>query len=145
MRRRLFAAGIVSALGAAVLSVAAPATAQWSPSQFNADDLTSYQTNGVAWSTASTAGKVYVGGTFSRIRPSGSAAGVNETAVQNFATFDATSGAPTNCNLTFNNAGNTGTVRALNVSPNGSVLYVGGSFTTIGGSSAGVPVSLTGL
>ena len=38
---------------------------------FTADALSTYQTNGIAWSVAEADGIVYVGGTFSAVRPAG--------------------------------------------------------------------------
>lgn len=80
-------------------------------------------------------GVVYVGGTFTAIRPPGTTAGGAGTrSAVNFAAFDAYTGNPTNCSLSV--TGGSGTVRALDVAPDGRTLYVGGSFSAVNGVSA---------
>src|SRR3954470_21897814 len=68
---------------------------------FTADPLPTYQTNGIAWAMAQADGVVYVGGAFSAVRPSGSAAGTNESVVDNFVALDAATGTPTGCQAHF--------------------------------------------
>ncbi len=132
MRRRLFAAAVATTLAAATaLTAAAPASATWSPDGFTAGDLSTWQTNGIAWAVAAAGGEVFVGGTFTSIRPPGAVAGSNEQPALNFATFDAATGAPGACHLGFSNSTGTATVRALNVSADGTTLYVGGSFGSV--------------
>ncbi|MFW6690037.1 hypothetical protein [Streptomyces sp. MAR4 CNX-425] len=87
------------------------------PVAMTADDLPTWQTNGVVWSMAESNGVVFAGGTFSAIRPPGAAAGTDETKVANFAAFDAATGEPTGCELDFTIGSGTATVRALTVSP----------------------------
>ena len=61
-----------------------------------ADDLPTWQTNGIVWAAAQPARpSSSSGGTFSAIRPPGAAAGSNEQQALNFAAFDAATGAPT--------------------------------------------------
>ncbi|MDQ0820574.1 hypothetical protein QFZ79_002866 [Arthrobacter sp. V4I6] len=100
---------------------------------FSANNLPTWQTNGVAWTMAESNGVVYAGGTFTQIRPPGTAAGNPQSRnAVNFAAFDAYTGNPTSCTLSV--TGGTGaTVRALAVTPDGTRLYVGGSFGTING------------
>ena len=100
---------------------------------FSANDLPTWQTNGVAWTMAQSNGVVYAGGTFTQIRPPGTAAGSAQSRnAVNFAAFDAYTGNPTSCALSV--TGGTGTtVRALAVTPDGSRLYVGGLFGAING------------
>ena len=83
------------ALAAATLGVVGSpsATALQPPVGITADNLSTYQTNGVVWAMAQAGGLVFVGGTFSSIRPPGAAAGTDETQVANFAAFDAATGA----------------------------------------------------
>jgi hypothetical protein len=122
-------------LAAATLGAlsAPPATALQAPVALTADNLTTYQTNGVVWAMAQANGIVYTAGTFSAIRPAGSAAGTNETAVANFAAFDAATGQPAGCQLDFTVGSNNATVRALAVSPDGHTLYAGGFFGQVNG------------
>lgn len=108
------------------------------PVAMTADDLSTWQTNGVVWALAQYDGVVYAGGTFSAVRPPGAAAGEKEQPALNFAAFDASTGAPTgDCSLSFTVGSGTATVRALTVSPDGKTLYAGGRF----GGVNGVPVS----
>lgn len=130
-RRRLSAAVLASATTAAVALVtgAGPATAAGEPT-LTADPMPTWQTDGIVWAVAYAKGVVYVGGTFSNVRPPGSAAGQNQTARKNFAAFDAVTGALLPCAPSF--TGGSGTVRALETSDDGSVLYAGGSFSKAG-------------
>ncbi|MDF9812833.1 LamG-like jellyroll fold domain-containing protein [Streptomyces sp. SPB162] len=131
--RKLGVFSVATALAAATLGVLTThsATALTPPVAITADDLSTWQTNGIVWAFAQADGVVFAGGTFSAIRPPGSAAGVNEQPAVNFAAFDTTTGAPTGCNLSF--TGGTETVRALTVSPDHKTLYAGGSFGSVNG------------
>lgn len=133
--RKLPVFSAAAILAAATLGVLASpsATALQPPVGITADSLTTYQTNGIVYAIAQASGTVFTGGTFSAIRPAGSAAGSNETSVANFAAFDAATGAPTGCQLNFTVGSNNATVRALAVSPDGSTLYAGGFFGTVNG------------
>ncbi|MFD3653588.1 LamG-like jellyroll fold domain-containing protein [Streptomyces sp. NPDC058620] len=110
---------------------AAPAAALTPPVSITADDLTTWQTNGIVWSMAATEGVVYAGGTFSTVRPPDAAPGTGEQPAVNFAAFDAGTGAPTGCTLSFTLASGTATVRALALSPDGNTLYAGGQFGSV--------------
>ncbi|QMU76644.1 LamG domain-containing protein [Streptacidiphilus sp. PB12-B1b] len=118
------------ALAAAAGTAAAPgaAAAPVAPVAFTANNLPTWQTNGVVWALAQAGGLVFAGGTFTAIRPPGSAIGVNETPAANFMVLDAATGAPTGCRLNFTVSSGTPTIRALAVSPDGRTLYVGGYF-----------------
>ena len=137
MHKKIAAICSVAAVAAATLiGVAAPATALTPGVAFSAVALPTWQTNGIAWAMAEANGVMYVGGTFTEVRPPGTAAGNSQsrTAV-NFSAFDAYTGTPTSCALSF--TGGTGaTVRAMDVSPDGRKLYVGGNFTTVNGVTA---------
>jgi hypothetical protein len=139
MRRAgaLSAALSLAALSMIGFTVAQPAHALTPPVAMTADDLPTWQTNGVVWALAQAHGVVYAGGTFSTVRPPGAAAGTGEQPALNFQAFDAASGAPTSCKLSFAVGTGTATVRALAVSPDQSTLYAGGTF----GSVNGTPVS----
>ncbi len=124
--------------GAQVTGGGQAAHALTPPVTMTADDLPTWQTNGVVWALAQQDGVVYAGGTFSAVRPPGAAAGEQEQQALNFAAFDAATGEPTgDCDLSFSVGSGTATVRALAVSPDGKTLYAGGRF----GGVNGVPVS----
>ncbi|MFE2090524.1 LamG-like jellyroll fold domain-containing protein [Streptomyces sp. NPDC059460] len=112
---------------------ASPAAALTPPVSLTADDLSTWQTNGIVWSMAATGGVVYAGGTFSTVRPPGAAAGTSEQPAVNFAAFDAATGAPTGCSLSFTLSSGTATVRALALSPDNTTLYAGGQFGAVNG------------
>lgn len=112
---------------------AAPAASLTPPVALTADDLSTWQTNGVVWSMAAGDGVVYAGGTFSTLRPPEAAPGTNEQPAVNFAAFDAATGAPTDCSLSFTVSSGTATVRALALSPDGETLYAGGQFGAVNG------------
>ncbi|MEW2488021.1 LamG domain-containing protein [Streptomyces sp. NPDC048411] len=112
---------------------ASPAAALTPPVSLTADDLSTWQTNGIVWSMAATGGVVYAGGTFSTVRPPGAAAGTSEQPAVNFAAFDASTGAPTGCSLSFTLSSGTATVRALALSPDNTTLYAGGQFGAVNG------------
>ncbi|MEU0300558.1 LamG domain-containing protein [Streptomyces sp. NPDC006175] len=112
---------------------ASPAAALTPPVSITADDLSTWQTNGIVWSMAATEGTVYAGGTFSTVRPPDAAAGTSEQPAVNFAAFDAATGAPTGCSLSFTQSSGTATVRALALSPDGETLYAGGQFGAVNG------------
>lgn len=139
MRLRRLTTRIVGAVCAtACLATASLVTASGSvavgETKLTADPMATWQTNGIVWSIEYARGVVYVGGTFTSVRPPGAPAGEKETSRTNFAAFDAETGALLPCAATF--TGGAGTVRALKASHDGSVLYVGGSFSRVG--SAGV-------
>ncbi|MFF3330098.1 LamG-like jellyroll fold domain-containing protein [Streptomyces sp. NPDC002888] len=114
------------------------ASAVTSPVAFTADDLDTWQTNGIVWALAESDGVVFAGGTFSTVRPPGAASGGTGTrSAVNFAAFDASTGAPTDCSLSFTRTSGTATVRALAVSPDGETLYAGGYFTAVSGVAVG--------
>ncbi|MEV3999541.1 LamG-like jellyroll fold domain-containing protein [Streptomyces halstedii] len=124
----LFAGALTAAAGGA-----SPAAALTPPVSLTADDLTTWQTNGIVWSMAAGDGVVYAGGTFSTLRPPGAAAGTSEQPAVNFAAFDAATGTPTGCQLSFTMSSGTATVRALALSPDGKTLYAGGQFGSVNG------------
>lgn len=138
MQKQLAAVFSVATLAAAgLLGVgAAPASALSPGVEFNAVALPTWQTNGIAWTIEEAGGVMYVGGTFTQIRPPGTPAVTGQArAAVNFAAFDAYTGNPTSCALSF--TGGTGTtVRAMDVSPDGRKLYVGGNFTNVNGVAA---------
>lgn len=137
MRRTVKAA----ALAAGLALVAVPlgtnvAQALEPPLAFTSNNLSTWQADGVVWALAQQGGTVFAGGTFSHIRPPGSPDGSNERTATNFAAFDAATGQPTDCELSFTVGSGTATVRSLEVSPDGETLYAGGYFSSVNGSAA---------
>ncbi|WP_037731992.1 hypothetical protein [Streptomyces megasporus] len=133
MRRRRSVTTLLAAVLLGLSSLAlgtGPAHAAGEPT-LTADPLSTWQTDGVVWALAHAGGVVYVGGTFDHIRPPGAPAGTDELPRENFAAFDAVTGEPLPCAPRF--TGGSGTVRALKASPDGSLLFIGGSFGNAGG------------
>ncbi|MFE9559902.1 DNRLRE domain-containing protein [Streptomyces sp. NPDC006487] len=124
-------AGTCTAMGLGLVEEAAAITP---PVAFTADELPTWQANGVVWALAEAGGRVFVGGTFSEVRPPDGAAGTEQEAV-NFATLDAATGAPTSCKLSFTVGSGTATVRALVLSPDKATLYAGGYFGAVNGTA----------
>ncbi|MFD1659895.1 LamG-like jellyroll fold domain-containing protein [Streptomyces caeni] len=125
-----------TAAGLGLVALPQPAAALTPPVAFTADDLPTWQTNGIVWALAETHGTVFAGGTFSQVRPPEGGSGTAQDAV-NFVALDAATGDPTSCKLSFTVGSGTATVRALAVSPDKKTLYAGGYF----GSVNGTPVS----
>ncbi|MEY9998055.1 hypothetical protein ABIE67_010174 [Streptomyces sp. V4I8] len=123
---------VPSLVGAGVMA-AGPAGALTEPVAMTADELPTWQTNGIVWAMAQADGVVFAGGTFSAIRPPGTPAGTDERSAVNFAALDAASGKPTSCQLSFTVSSGLATVRALTVSPDGKTLYAGGRFGAVNG------------
>ncbi|MEU0598829.1 LamG domain-containing protein [Streptomyces sp. NPDC006393] len=137
-RKTLTALGLACATPLLCLPLATgEAGALTPPVALTADKLPTWQANGVVWALAQADGVVFAGGTFSAIRPAGTAVGGSgERSAVNFAAFDAATGAPTDCRLSFTVGSGTATVRALAVSPDGKTLYVGGYFGAVNGVGA---------
>ncbi|WP_424211698.1 DUF7594 domain-containing protein [Streptomyces sp. BI20] len=137
--RGLTAALVLSLAGAGTglgLVLTPAASAVTAPVAFTADELPTWQPNGIVWAMAQTGGTVFAGGTFSAVRPPEGAAGDEQEAV-NFVALDAATGVPTSCKLSFTVGEGTATVRALTVSKDAKTLYAAGYF----GAVNGTPVS----
>lgn len=91
-----------------------------------------WQTNSEVDALAVANGVIYAGGKFTAVRPPGTAAGSSQQVNRSYlAAFSASTGALlTTFNVTLNQR-----VSALDVSPDGTRLYVGGSFTTVNGTT----------
>ena len=136
-RLRLVAGFSAAALVLAALAVPVAAVADSQPANaaapvtVSADSLPTAQINGVVWAQLIVGDTVYVGGEFTRSRPAGSAAGVNEVVRNNLLAYNLTTGVLVE---SFNPNVN-GVVRALTVSTDGTRLFAGGAFTSVGGVS----------
>jgi PKD repeat protein len=138
-RTRAAAATVVALVGALLVLVpthaavadTAPADPndRATPRTASAQPLPTVQINGVVWSQAVVGNTVYVGGEFTQARPAGAAAGTNQTARANLLAYDIRTGAL----LTSWAPSTNGTVSAVTASPDGSRIYVGGTFTTVNG------------
>ncbi|MET1015346.1 MAG: LamG-like jellyroll fold domain-containing protein [Leifsonia flava] len=125
----LVTAGVV--LGTATAAIAAPGPSpieQRNAATETADVLPTVQIDsGVVWAQEVVGNIVYAGGSFSNARPAGAAPGTSLMPRSNILAFDIRTGVATSFAPKIN-----GTVKALESSPDGSVLYVGGKFTTVG-------------
>src|SRR5450755_3240374 len=90
----------------------------------------SWQTNNTVWALAVAKGMVYVGGSFTSVRPPGDPAGRGQVARSYLAAFSARTGGLLSFQPRIG-----GPVTALAVSPNGRTLYAGGQFSHVGGTA----------
>ncbi len=134
-RRGGVSAAIATTLALIVggIAVAPAANADTAPAPgveetVSADALPTAQIDGVAWTQAITGNTVWVGGEFTTARPAGSAEGVNTVPRANLMAYDIVTG-----NMTAWNPGANGAIKTIAASPDGSRIYVGGSFTSIAG------------
>ncbi|MFE1646131.1 PKD domain-containing protein, partial [Microbacterium sp. P01] len=93
-----------------------------------ADPLPTAQIDGVVWTQAIVGNTVFVGGEFTTARPAGAAEGVDTQPRANLMAYNLTTG-----EMTSWNPGANAIIKSIVASPDGSRIYVGGSFTTIGG------------
>lgn len=135
------AAGALTALIAVTgfAATSGPATAAISPTPVapqqrsagtvSADALPTVQIDsGVVWDQAVVGTTVYAGGQFIQTRPAGAKTGEQLTPRSNLLAYDLTTGNL----LPFTHQVN-GTVRSVQASPDGTRLYIGGSFTQVDG------------
>lgn len=99
-------------------------------SAVTSDALPTAQVNGVVWDQVVVGDTVYAVGEFTAVRPAGSAVGQNETPRANLVAYQLSTGEFTTWAPTTN-----GRVRTITASPDGSKLYIGGSFTAVNGQS----------
>ncbi|MCX7019414.1 MAG: fibronectin type III domain-containing protein [Candidatus Sumerlaeota bacterium] len=111
-------AGLVCLFGAA------PAAGNGEEKMGNIPRAATWVTDGTVNAIVRTADKVYIGGTFHNVGPSGG----TWTPRNHIAALDASTGAATAWDPNANDL-----VRALAVSGDGSTVYAGGSFSNIGG------------
>jgi hypothetical protein len=123
---------IVGTVGFAFAEPAALAASETTPTTVTADALPTWQINGVVWQQTTVGNTVYAVGSFTKARPPGVAAGgAGEIDANNIFAFDITTGNPI---ADFSHQLN-GQALAVNSSPDGSTLYIGGDFTTVDGVS----------
>ena len=132
----IFVAGALVATGLGVTVLTAPAaSADPGPvlpitaTMPTADALPTAQIDGVAWTQQIVTNTVYVGGKFANARPAGAAAGTGLTARTNMLSYNLSTGV---LNSGFNPAPNN-QVYAIAASPDGKRIYIGGTFTAVGG------------
>lgn len=73
------ALALSTAAGLGLVALPQPAAALTPPIAFTADDLPTWQTNGIVWTLAEAGATVFAGGTFSQVRPPEGAAGPRRT------------------------------------------------------------------
>lgn len=93
-----------------------------------ADALPTAQVDGVVWDQAVVGTTVYAVGEFTSARPAGSAPGQGESPRWNMLAYDLVSGQLTAWAPVVN-----GRIRVVTASPDGRILYIGGSFTQVDG------------
>ncbi|MGV8858333.1 PKD domain-containing protein [Rhodoglobus sp.] len=113
-----------------IVAVADTAASPPLPSTVSSDPLPTPQINGVVWDQVIVGNTVYVAGNFTKARPFGSAAGVNEVNRPYMLSYNLTTGALLPWAPTFD-----AQVRAISASPDGTRLYAVGDFTTVNGTS----------
>ncbi len=126
---------VATGVGASVIT-APYAIAETSPiadsseDTVTADALPTVQIDGVAWDQAIAGPNVWVGGQFANARPAGAAPGTQLTPRGNLLAYNLTSGVLSTSTAPSLNA----QVKVVATSPDGSRVYVGGSFNTANGS-----------
>ncbi|WP_317229089.1 PKD domain-containing protein [Clavibacter sp. MX14-G9D] len=134
-RLRPLALATAAAVMASVFVGVQPAVADTVPVEpttpvtVSADALPTVQINGVVWTQKVVGNVVYVGGNFSTAQPAGSAAGANTVPRSSILAYDIRTGVLINSFAPVLN----GQVKAIEASPDGSRIYIGGSFTTVNG------------
>ncbi|MET3811360.1 PKD domain-containing protein [Arthrobacter sp. UYEF3] len=127
-------------LAALALVVVPPATADTAPADpmspaspvtVSADALPTVQIDGVVWQQVVVGNIVYAAGNFKTARPAGAAPGTNTVPRLNLLAFDLTTGNLINSFAPSLNA----EARSIAASPDGTRIYVGGSFTRVNGTA----------
>ncbi|GAB3174355.1 hypothetical protein GCM10027059_46410 [Myceligenerans halotolerans] len=116
---------------AASVTAAETTTSADLPATVSSDPLPTVQIDGVAWTQVVVGDTVYVGGEFSSARPAGAPPGTDEVPRGNLLAYDLDTGELDTSWSPMANA----QVKGLAVSPDGSVLYAVGSFTSIDGTT----------
>lgn len=110
-----------------------PPAAALSPNlPFSADQLPTWQTNGIVFGIAETNGYVVAGGSFTRILPGAGQSG-SPIDVAGVAILDADTGTPASCQLPLTYGAGTPIAYAVEAAPDGDTVFIGGQFSGIGG------------
>ncbi|RKR72934.1 beta strand repeat-containing protein [Frondihabitans australicus] len=134
------AAGVAAAALAfsALVAFSTPANAEGNPADptnpatpatVTDDALSAPQIDGVVWSQKIVGNTVFAGGNFATARPAGSASGVNTVPRTDILSYNLTTGV---LNTGFAPTLN-GQVKTVAASADGSIIYIGGTFTTVNG------------
>ena len=130
---RKLAGGAVAVAVLASLLIAMPAQALAPSLHVTADNLPTWQTNGTVWGMASAQGKVFAGGSFTQVRPPGTAEGSASSLNRSqLVVLDAATGTPTSCVLNVTRSASA-VVRAVTASPDKNTVYIGGLFDAVNG------------
>jgi hypothetical protein len=119
---------VVSTATAGGLLVGQPSVAATTGLTVSDAPSPTYQTNGRVDAVIRVGSTVYIGGSFTTVRPAGSAPGTDTAPRDRLAAFSADTGALLPWNPGANSAVNT-----LAASPDGRTIYVGGRFGRLGG------------
>ena len=111
-----------------------PAAALTTGVRFSADNLSTWQADGVVYALGQASGRVLAGGTFGQIKPPAGSSAAAQTRSA-LAVFDAETGAPDSCQFTVALSGGTPTVRAITTAADGKTVYVAGNFSNIAGTT----------
>ena len=136
-RSRVVSIATVVAITAGLVLIAQPVAADTvppspaTPATVSTDVLPTVQIDGVVWDQEIAGNTVYAGGDFQNARPAGAALGVNSVARRHLLSYNLQTGA---MNGTWNPNPNA-RIRNMAMSPDGTRLYVAGSFTSIGGAA----------
>ncbi len=115
-------------------SAAVPSVREPTSRTVTTDALPTVQINGVVWAQVMVGNTVYAGGEFTTARPAGAGRGSRETTRRNLLAYDIATG---KLNTKFVPGAFNGPVRALAVSADKKMLYVGGGFTKVGTAKRG--------
>ncbi len=134
-RWRVATSAIVTSLALVVggVAVVPAASAETAPASgveesVSADALPTAQIDGVVWTQEVTGNTVWVGGEFASARPAGAPPGVDTVPRANLMAYDLATG-----EMTSWNPGANAQIKSIVASPDGSRIYVSGTFTMIAG------------
>ncbi|WP_445338045.1 PKD domain-containing protein [Clavibacter sp. CFBP 8614] len=99
------------------------------PTTVSADALPTVQIDGVVWTQEVVGDTVFVGGSFATAQPAGAAPGVGAVPRSNLLAYDIRTGALITSFAPVVN----GQVKAIEASPDGKRIYIGGTFTSVNG------------
>ncbi|MET0725979.1 MAG: cell surface protein, partial [Leifsonia sp.] len=136
-RARVISLATAAAVAASLVLLAQPSVADTAPPlpttplTVSTDVLPTVQIDGVVWDQEISGNTAYAGGDFQNARPAGSNPGVNNIARRHLLSYNLQTGV---LNAAWNPSPNA-RVRNMAMSPDGTRLYVVGSFTSIAGAT----------